>query len=330
VKAPSVAQYLVQEILNHSRDDSQPEVQGSKERGSGSDSKRSSRRRKQSDRTYRLPKSSRTQPDIPRDEAEDPHGASSGSSLVGDDLVTCQPSHDDMTINQSNDSLVTEKLLRECEGDIPEIIAEEVPQERVQGQSSANDRSMPSMGSESALHQLKATYSSDSAKRNSVHGQPSATLGNSTEDGQTVRPPSPSGTEQRETALPEIDGIDGKASDKQATLAPSLPHGTEPQETTLLGLTFGPRDLSQGILSQGLLNQGILCQGNLDPKFLSAPGHVSFRTICRALLFIHLIKRFLFRVYRRTMISSAIILGMSPSHSRRGSSVMRLSLLMSS
>jgi hypothetical protein len=124
-----------------------------------------------------------------------------------------------MTINQSSDSLVTEKPF-------PKIVAEEVPQEGVQGQSSTHGRSLPSVGSESAL---KATHSSDSAKSNSVHGQPSVALGSSTEDGQTtVRPPLPSGAEQREAALPEIDG---NASDNQATLAPSLPHGTEAQET---------------------------------------------------------------------------------------------------
>jgi hypothetical protein len=38
-----------------------------------------------------------------------------------------------MTINQSGDSLVTEKPLPECEEDILEIVAEEVPQEGVQG-----------------------------------------------------------------------------------------------------------------------------------------------------------------------------------------------------
>jgi hypothetical protein len=96
----------------------------------------------------------------------------------------------------------------------------------VQGQSSAHGLSLPSIGSESALHQLKATCSSDSAKMNPVHRQLSVALDKPTEDSEkTVRPPSPSGAEQRETALPEIDG---KASNDQATSAPSLPHGTEP------------------------------------------------------------------------------------------------------
>ena len=235
MKAPSVAQYLVQEILKHFRDDSEPQVQGPEEHESGINPKRPSRRRKRLDLTYRLPKSSRAQVGIYRDGTEDSHGASGSSSLVGDDSVTCQPGHDDMTINQSSDSLVTEKPLPECEEDIPEIVAEEVPQEGVQGQSSAHGRSLLSIGSESALHQLKATCSSDSAKMNSVHRQPLVALDKPTEDSEiTVRPPLPSGAEQRETALPEIDG---KASNDQATSAPSFPHGTEPQETTLLGLT---------------------------------------------------------------------------------------------
>ena len=140
-----------------------------------------------------------------------------------------------MTINQSGDSLVTEKPLPECEEDIPEIVAKEVPQEGVQGQSSAHGRSLLSIGSESALHQLKATCSSDSAKMNSVHRQPSVALDKPTKDSEiTIRPPLPSGAEQRDTALLEIDG---KASNDQATSAPSFPHRTEPQETTLLGLT---------------------------------------------------------------------------------------------
>jgi hypothetical protein len=217
VKAPSVAQYLVQEILKHSRDDSEPEVQG----------KRPSRRKKR-DLTYRLPKPSkaRAQAHISRDGPGDSHEASGGSSQVGDDSVTCQPGHEGTTINQSSDSPITEKPLPECEEDIPEIVAEEVSQEGVQGQCSAHGLSLPSIGSESALYQLKATCSSDSAKMNPVHRQLSGALDKPTEDSETtVRPPSPSGAEQQETSLPEIDG---KASNNQATSAPSLPHGTEP------------------------------------------------------------------------------------------------------
>jgi len=61
---------------------------------------------------------------------------------------------------------------------------------------------------------------------NPIHRQLSVALDKLTEDSETtVRPPSPSGAEQREIALPEIDG---KASNDQATLAPSLLHGTEP------------------------------------------------------------------------------------------------------
>ena len=86
-------------ILKHSTDDSEPEVQGSKEHGLGINPKRPSRRRKRLDLTYRLPKSSRAQVDIYRGGTEDSHGASGGSSLVGDDSVKCQPGHDDITIN---------------------------------------------------------------------------------------------------------------------------------------------------------------------------------------------------------------------------------------
>jgi hypothetical protein len=53
--------------------------------------------------------------DIYRDGTKDSRGASSSSSLVGDDLVTCQPGY------------VTEKPLPECEEDILEIVAKEVP-----------------------------------------------------------------------------------------------------------------------------------------------------------------------------------------------------------
>ena len=226
MKAPSVAQYLVQEILKHSTDDSEPEVQGSKEHRSGINPKRPSRR-KRLDLTYRLPKSSRAQVDIYRGGTEDSHRASGGSLLVGDDSVTCQPGH--MIINQSSDILVTEKPL-------PEIVAEEVPQEGVQGQSSA-------------LRQLKATCSSDSPKMNPVHRQPSVALDKPTKGREnTVRPPLPSGAEQRETTLPEIDG---KASNDQATSAPSLPHRTEPQEITLPGPTPSTpvRQISRGFQS---------------------------------------------------------------------------------
>lgn len=174
-----MAQYLVQEILNYSKDDSQPEVQGSKEIEISTTTKRSSKRRKQSDRSYQLPKSSRTQPDIPRDGAEDSHEASSVSSQLRDELVTCPSGHD-----QSSDSLVTDQPLLKCEGDIPKIITEEVPQEEVVPQEGVqgHSRTLPSIGSESALAQLKATCSSD--KRDAVHKQPSATLDKAIEDTQ--------------------------------------------------------------------------------------------------------------------------------------------------
>ena len=106
VKAPSVALYLAQEILNYSRDDSQPEAQDSKEGESDTNHKRSSKRRKQVDGTYRLPKSSGKQPDIARDDT-----GFEGLSVIGDESVTCQPSHCDITTNQSSDSLMTEESL---------------------------------------------------------------------------------------------------------------------------------------------------------------------------------------------------------------------------
>jgi hypothetical protein len=94
VKAPSVAQYLVQEILKYSADNSEPEVQGPEEHQSNINPTRPSRRRKRLDLTYRLPKSSRAQVGIAGDEAEDSHEAS-GSSLDGS--VTCPPGHNDVT-----------------------------------------------------------------------------------------------------------------------------------------------------------------------------------------------------------------------------------------
>ena len=85
MKAPSVAQYLVQEILKYFRDDSEPQVQ---EHEPDINPKRPSRRRKRLDLTYRLPKASRAQVGIYRDGTKDSHGASCDSSLVGDDSVT--------------------------------------------------------------------------------------------------------------------------------------------------------------------------------------------------------------------------------------------------
>jgi hypothetical protein len=233
LKAPSVAQYLVQEILRHSRDNSEPEVQGPEDHQSGINPERPSRRRKKFDGTYRPPKSSKSQEAIYRDGPRDPHGASGSSPLVGDGSVTCQPGHGVMTISQSSDSLMTEKPLPEYEQGIPEIVAEEGPQEGVQGQFSGPGRSLPSMGSESALHQLKATCNNDSAKIDPVHRQPLVALDKATKDREITVPPLPE-AEQRETALPEIDG---NTSNDQATSAPSLPHVTEPQQTILPGHT---------------------------------------------------------------------------------------------
>jgi hypothetical protein len=64
---------------------------------------------------------------IYKDRTKDLHRASSNSSLVSNDLVMCQLGHNDMTINQSSDSLVTKKPFPECEEDILEIVAKEVP-----------------------------------------------------------------------------------------------------------------------------------------------------------------------------------------------------------
>jgi len=84
---------------------------------------------------------------------------------------------------------------------------------------------MLSIDSELALHQLKATCSSNSAKMNPVYKQLLVALNKPTEDSEiTVRAPLLSKVEQQETALLEIDG---KASNDQATSAPSLLHGIE-------------------------------------------------------------------------------------------------------
>lgn len=224
MKAPTVAQYLVQEILTYSKENLQPEVQGSKELDTSTTTKRSSKRKKQPDRSYRLPKSFRTQPDISQAGVEDLHEVSSVSSQVSDELAICQFGHD---VQQSSDSIVTDRPLSKCEEDIRKIIAEEVPQgvalqEAPQGQS-ADDSSMPSRGSKLALHQLEATYSSDGAKGSTPHRRPSVTLGESIEYSQdALHPRSPSEAEHRKTALPEIEG---KASDAQAPSATLLPRG---------------------------------------------------------------------------------------------------------
>lgn len=238
VKAPSVAQYLVQEILNHLKDDSQPEIQGSQVLETSTNAKRSSKRRKPSDRSYRPLKSFKTQSDIPKNETEDSHEPSIVRSQVGDELITCQSNHGDVTINQSSDSLMTNQPLSKFEEEILKIIAEKVsqkgivPQEEVMPQEGLQGRNLPSVGNGSALHQLKATYSSN--KRNAVHKQPSASLGKPTEDTQTTISPLPSGVEPREIALLEIDG---NAPDAQASSAPSSAHETEPKETALLDPT---------------------------------------------------------------------------------------------
>lgn len=150
-----MAQYVVQEILEHLANNSQPDAQVSKERGSSTNSKQPSKRRKQThqDRTYQPPKPPTKQLETGKDEAEDPNAVIKYHSLVGDDSFTCQPGHGKKSVNRSSDSLITEETrpiqetqpiqktqsLQECEEDIPEIVGETVPQERVQDQPTIDD-----------------------------------------------------------------------------------------------------------------------------------------------------------------------------------------------
>jgi hypothetical protein len=104
---------------------------------------------------------------------------------------------------------------------------------------------MSSIGSESAL-QLKDMYNSSIATRNTVRTVPPD---KPIEDGQTiVRPSSPSGTEQRETALAEIDR---EASENQAAPTLSLLCERVPQETTLPDSTLSTpvRQIGRGFQS---------------------------------------------------------------------------------
>ncbi|KAG4427501.1 hypothetical protein IFR05_017016 [Cadophora sp. M221] len=233
LKAPSVAQYLVQEILNHPKDNFQPKAQGSQETKTSPTIKRP-KGRKQADRSYRLPKSSRTQPDTPRDGDEVPHDASSVSSQVGDELGTCQSDDDDdddIAINQGSESLVTDQAIPKFEGEIPQITAEGVPQGGVEDDSLVHDRTLPPIANESTLLQLQATCTNDGLKRNVVHRQPSVALDEAATDIRTTgRPSSPNAMEPREPALSEIDE---KGSDAQASSDTSSPQVVEPHETLL-------------------------------------------------------------------------------------------------
>lgn len=232
VKAPSVAQHLVQEILIYSEDDSQPEVPGSKAFEISTSTKVSSKRRKQPDHSYRLPRSSRVQPATFRDRAEDSPEVSSVSSQVGDELGTSQTTHN---TNQSSDSIVTSPPLPKCEEHVQKILAEEVPpvpqvlpdgvasQEAAQVQSPTPDGPMLLVTSESPLHRLKAT----NIRR------PLATLDEPAKDRRNGLHP-PSKAEHRETVLPEIDE---RVSDTQVPSITFLPHRAELHDTTSPGST---------------------------------------------------------------------------------------------
>ncbi|KAH7305381.1 hypothetical protein BKA65DRAFT_543965 [Rhexocercosporidium sp. MPI-PUGE-AT-0058] len=232
LKAPSVAQYLVQEILNHPKENFQSKVHSSQETETSTTIKRP-KGRKQADRSYRLPKSSRTQPDTPRDRDEVPHDASSVSSQVGDELGTCQSDDDDddIAINQGSESLVTDQVIPKFEGEISQITAEGVPQRGVEVDSLVHGRTLPPIANESTLLQLQATYTNDGLKRNVVHRQPSVALDEAATDIRTTdRCSSPNAMEPREPALSEIDE---KGSDAQASSDTSSPQVVEPHKTLL-------------------------------------------------------------------------------------------------
>ncbi|KAE8441969.1 hypothetical protein EG329_004136 [Mollisiaceae sp. DMI_Dod_QoI] len=185
--------------------------------------------RKQPDRSYRLPKSSRIQSNAPGDGDEFSHESSSVNSQIGDGLVTCQPS-DDMIVNRKSESLVTDQVIPKLDKQIPQITAEKVPQEGVEDDSPVHCDTLLPMAKESILHQLQATCT-NGLKRNIVHRQPSVALDQTNTDDQiTGRPSSPNAIELGDSALPEIDG---KGSDAQASLNNPSPHVTELHETIM-------------------------------------------------------------------------------------------------
>jgi hypothetical protein len=267
VKAPSVAQYLVQEILSFSKDDSQPEVPGSKELETSTSTKGSSKRKNQSDRSYRLPRSSRIQRLTLRDRAEDSPEVPGISSQVGNKLGTSQTSYD---TTQSSDSIITSPPVPKCEDHVYKILAEEVPQvpqvpqdgvapqEAAQVQSPAPSSTMLLMASESALHQLKATHSNEIIKGREFRRQPLVTLDEPAKDSRHgLHPPSPSEAEQRETALPEIEE---KVSDTQVPSATFLPHRVELHETTSPGPNPSTPTLQIGAGFQSSLSDDVTLQ----------------------------------------------------------------------
>ncbi|KAL5318079.1 hypothetical protein ACEPPN_015183 [Leptodophora sp. 'Broadleaf-Isolate-01'] len=231
LKAPTVAEYLVREILNHPNGDFPPEAQGSQELETSTTIKRP-KGRKQPDRSYRPSKTSRIQPDTHRDGDEVPHDASSVSSQVGDELGTCQSDDDDdIAINQGSESLVTDQTIPKFEGEIPRITTKGIPQGGVEDDSLVHGRTLPPIANESTLLQLQATCTNDGLKRNVVHRQPSVALDEAATDIRTTnRPSSPNAMEPREPALSEIDE---KGSDAQASSDTSSPQVVEPHATLL-------------------------------------------------------------------------------------------------
>ena len=225
-----MAEYLVREILNHPNDNCQPEAQGSQELETCTIIKKP-KGRKQPDRSYRLPKSSPSQPDTPEDGDMVPPEAASVSPELGDELVPCQPDADDETMNERSDSLVTDQSIAKREGEIPQIAAESGSQGRVEEDCPIYDRAVSPIATESTLHQLQATYTNGGLKRNAVHRQLSVALDQATTDIQTTsRASSPNVLGPGEPTLPEIDG---KGSDAQASSDPTSPQVVEPHETLL-------------------------------------------------------------------------------------------------
>ena len=216
-----MAQYLVQEILNHPRDDSQPEVQDSKEFETSTTTKQSSKRRKQSDCSYRLPKSSRIQLNTPGDRDEVLHEYPNITSQVGNELITCQ-SRDDITFNRRSESLVMDQVIPKFDRESPQITAEKVPQGAVED-APVHGGTLPL--NEATVHQVQAKSANDGFKRNLVHKKSSIALDQAnTYDQNTSRPSSPNAMELENQAPPEIDG---KGSDAQASSDNPSPHVTE-------------------------------------------------------------------------------------------------------
>ena len=142
--------------------------------------------------------------DVPEDGAAGSRGASGVNYPVNDDAITCLLADDDMTIKQSDESLTTENAVSECEGDILNGVAEERPREGFQGQSAADGQTVPSIPGESELHQ--GTYSCDSTTESTVHRQPLAGLGKSTEGSQTALCPHSRTEAEKQTPLVVVDG----------------------------------------------------------------------------------------------------------------------------